>query len=402
MTWFSALYQLAVTEFSVADGDFESLEIRDGGKGDGFHYFFDTSANRLVTDFVIDDRPRVATLCQVTLIKKDGKYSPRLRFWKRDKTVCQKKVVEHEVPEDEVTKIIKATVDTDDAHPNFWKLMQFLQSFAGMDIPDDNFRVIAEDSVQLAGLLESQDKQTVLEAVRVALGGDLTEADMLLISNRKAQLTVFEKLLNDPEFFEAERVRRDKHGPEAVWQDFFEENTWIFGYGLKLVACEALDPEKLERITSGANIFTGAGKRVDAIMRSKGYVSSLLFCEIKTHEKPLLEKNPYRKPDVYQMSGEVSGGVSQIQKTVSKALMSISVELHNLYEDDGTPTGVQFSTIKPRQALVIGNLDEFKENGAVNPQRMSSFELFRNSVQDIEIITFDELYERACFIVRDS
>ncbi|HEX6341379.1 Shedu immune nuclease family protein [Umezawaea sp.] len=402
MTAFSVSYRADETEFSVSDDDFSMLEIRDSGSESGFQYFYDTKLNRLITDFVLKDGPQVATLCQVTLIKKDGKYAPRLRFWKKDKTNKQKKTLAHVVAEDEVTRIIKATVDTSDAHKNVWKLIHFLQSFTGVELPDDNFRVVAEDSAQLAELLESTDKQTVLEAVRIALGGGLTEEDMLLLSNRKAQLKVFEKLLTDKEFFEQERVRLEKVGPEALWQAFFEANTWIFGYGLKLVACEPLDPEKMERITTGANIFTGAGKRVDAILRSKGYISSLLFCEIKTHEKSLLASGVYRKPDVYRVSDEVSGGLSQIQKTVSKALMSISRELHDLYKDDGTPTGIQFSTIKPRQALIIGNLDEFKVNGAVNPQQLSSFELFRQSFQDVEIITFDELYERACFIVRDS
>lgn len=402
MTRFSSAYRLIDTEFSVADGDFSNLEIRRSENDDNFYFFFDTRANRLITDFVLDDRPRVATLCQVTLIKKDGTYSPRLRFWKKDKSSLQRRTLEHTVTEDEVTKIIKATVDTSDGHQNVWKLIHFLQSFTEVDIPDDNFRVVTEDSAQLAGLLESSDRQTVLEAVRIALGGGLTEEDLLLVSNRKAQLAVFKRLLNDPDFFEAERVRREKRGPEAVWQDFFEENTWIFGYGLKLVACEPLDPEKLERITTGANIFTGAGKRADAVMRSKGYVSSLLFCEIKTHLKPLLEKIPYRQPDVYQVSAEVSGGVSQVQKTASKALMGISQVLHDLYEDDGTPTGIQFSAIRPRQALVIGSLDEFKTGGGVNPEKLSSFDLFRHSVQDVEIITFDELYERASFIVQDT
>ncbi|ONI85686.1 hypothetical protein ALI22I_28390 [Saccharothrix sp. ALI-22-I] len=402
MTRFSAVYKLNDTEFPVSDGDFSSLEIRRSENDDKFYYFFDTRVNRLITDFVLDDRPRVATLCQVNLIKKDGKYSPRLRFWKKDKSNPQRKPLEHSVPEDEVTKIIKATVDTSDGHQNMWKLIHFLQSFAEVDIPDDNFRVVTEGGAQLAGLLESSDKQTVLEAVRIALGGELTEEDLLLISNRKAQLAVFEKLLNDPAFFEEERARRGKKGPEAVWQDFFEENTWIFGYGLKLVACTPLDPEKLERATSGANIFTGAGKRADAVMRSKGYIGSLLFCEIKTHLKSLLEKVPYRPPDVYQVSSEVSGGVSQVQKTASKALLGISQVLHDLYEDDGTPMGIQFSAIRPRQVLVIGSLDEFKTGGGVNPEKLSSFDLFRHSVQDVEIITFDELYERASFIVQDT
>ncbi|RSM48664.1 DUF4263 domain-containing protein [Amycolatopsis balhimycina DSM 5908] len=401
MTRFSIAYTPSDTEFSVSDGDFSALETRDSGNGSDFHYFFDTQTNRLITDFVLEDRPQVATLCQVTLIKKDDNYSPRIRLWKKDKTKLGKKVVETEVTETEVTKIIKATVDTSDAYQNFWKLIHFLQSFSELSLPDNNFRVVTDDRAELAKSFEGKDKQTILEAVRIALGGSITEEDLHMMSNRKAQLEVFEKLLDDADYFQHEQEMLDKK-PEAIWQRFFEANPWIFGYGLNLIACEPLDERKMERITTGANIFTGAGKRSDAVMRSKGYISSLAFCEIKTHRTPLLDKAAYRPPDVYQASKELSGGLSQVQKTVSKALQLISSQLHELYEDDGTPTGIQVSTTKPRQVLVIGHLQELAEGGRVNPEKLTSFELYRNSIQDIEVITFDELYERACFIVRDN
>lgn len=390
-------------EFSVDTGDFSALEIRDSGNAGGFHYFYDTRANRLVTDFVLEDRPRVATLMQVTIIKKDGEYNPRIRLWKKDKTKTVKVVVEHKVSEDEQTKIIKATVDAGEntkVHENFWKVIHYLESFSsGVTLPANNFRVVSNDSAQLAESLNGQDKETILQAVKITIGSSLTEDDLRLMSNRKAQLKIFEQLLHDENYFANEQV--GKQGPEAVWQEFFEANPWIFGYGLKLVACESVDDKKLERITTGANIFTGAGKRIDAILRTKGYVSSLMFCEIKTHQKALLETRAYREPDVFQVSKEVTGGVAQVQKTADKALRTISDMVKDLYEDDGTPTGIQLSTVRPRQALVIGTLEELTVGGRVNPEKASSFEMYRNSIQDVEILTFDELYERASFIVKD-
>lgn len=398
----------APTEFSVSDGDFSDLEIRDGGKSDGFHYFFDTGSNRLITDFAVDDRPQVATLCEVTLIKKGDKYSPRLRFWKRDKTkprVSQPKpTADEEVEDTEATRIIKAVVDVgenENVRQNLWRLVGYLQSLEAVEIPDSSFHIVASDSIQLAQALAGQDRETMLQAVRIAVGGGLSEADLLRLSNRKSQLDVFKKLLEDEDYFAQEQQGR--HGPEAVWQSFFEANPWIFGYGLKLVACAPLqDGEKLETVTTGANIFTGGGKRVDALMRTRGYISSLMFCEIKTHTAKLLEKEQYRKPDVYQVSKEVSGGLAQLQKTAMKAVMQITEQLRPLHEADGTPMGIEVSMIKPRQALIVGSLAEFNDGRGTNPERLTSFELFRNSIHDVEIITFDELYERARFIVSDD
>jgi len=115
----------------------------------------------------------------------------------------------------------------------------------------------------------------------------------------------------------------------------------------------------------------------------------------------VLSKTPYRA-GVYQASKELGGGVAQVQKTASKAQQLIAGQLlTRIYEEDGTPTDIELSTTRPRQVVVIGSLREFTHNGAVNPEKMSSFELYRTSIQDVEIITFDELYERACFIVED-
>ncbi|MGX1134860.1 hypothetical protein RKD49_007050 [Streptomyces glaucescens] len=383
------------TEFNVALQDFSDLEIR----GHGFPYFYDTRRGRLITEFVLDDRPQVATLCHVTLINKGGVLSPRIKLWKKDKTKAARTAAMEAIPGTEAPQIVKALVDTSDVHENFWKVISFLQGCVGLDLPGSSLRLVVGDEAELARLLADQDRTTLLEAVRTAVGGALTEEDIRLISNRKSQLQRFRQLLADPEFFERERGR--VAGPEAVWQGFFEENPWIFGYGLTLVACGPLDDGKLERITTGANIFTGAGKRSDAVMRSKGFISSLLFCEIKTHQTPLLASAPYRLPDVYQVSKDVVGAVAQVQKTAHKALRLVSGELHRHYRDDGAPTDIEISTARPRQVLVIGSLSEFSDGIAANPEKITSFEQYRRSIQDVEVITFDELYERACFIVED-
>ncbi|MFF7764324.1 Shedu anti-phage system protein SduA domain-containing protein [Streptomyces griseorubiginosus] len=386
---------LPTTEFDVTAQDFSDLEIR----GQGLPYFYDTRGSRLITDFLLDDRPRVATLCNVTLINKDGVLSPRIKLWKKDKTKAAKTAATEVIAGTEAPQNVKALVDTSDAHESFWKVIRFLESSVGLEIPESNLRLVVGDQAELARLLADQDRTTLLEAVRTAVGGALTEEDIRLISNRKAQIQRFKRLLHEPEFFEQERAQAA--GPEAVWQGFFEDNPWIFGYGLTLVACGPYADGKLERITTGANLFTGAGKRSDAVMRSRGFISSLLFCEIKTHLTPLLAGTPYRAPDVYQVSKDVVGAVAQVQKTAYKAQQVVSGQLHKHFRDDGTPTGIEVSTVRPRQVLVIGSLSEFTDGGATNPEKITSFEQYRRSIQDVEVITFDELYERTCFIVED-
>lgn len=50
---------------------------------------------------------------------------------------------------------------------------------------------------------------------------------------------------------------------------------------------------------------------------------------------------------------------------------------------------------------MIGSLSGFTDRGSANPEKIISREQYRRFIQDVEVITFDELYERACFIVED-
>jgi hypothetical protein len=168
-----------------------------------------------------------------------------------------------------------------------------------------------------------------------------------------------------------------------------------------LVAMEGLDDGKLERITTGANIFRGAGKRSDAILRSRGYISSLLFCEIKTHQKDLIDYEAYRPPDVYRPSKELAGSIAQVQKTTRKALRLMAGQNEKLFKPDGSATNIDFGTSRPHQAIIIGSLRDLQSNFGANGEQVESFELFRSSISDTEVITFDELFRRASFIVHD-
>lgn len=51
---------------------------------------------------------------------------------------------------------------------------------------------------------------------------------------------------------------------------------------------------------------------------------------------------------------------------------------------------------------MVGNLEQFIGEHGVNQERYRSFELFRRNTGSPEIITFDELYERARYIVQQN
>lgn len=242
-----------------------------------------------------------------------------------------------------------------------------------------------------------QNPQLVLDL----LNNDLTQADIVALAYRKRQLEVFDDLLHDPDFF-AERQRQwRKRGKEAVWQEFFEQNPWIFGYGLNYIFSTGFDDKKLEQIVSGHSV-NQAGKRVDAFLRTRGLISSLCFVEIKTHKTDLLENTagPYRS-DCWRVSSELTGSVAQIQKTVHNAMTGIKSRFDMLTRE-GDPTGETAFLYQPKSFVVIGSLSEFVTERGINESRFGSFQLFRRNLINPEIITFDELFERAKHIVRNS
>lgn len=249
-------------------------------------------------------------------------------------------------------------------------------------------------------LADDATRQAVLHRYRDAfvdlLEADVDSPEIVAFARRRQELQVFESLLGDTEAFTARRAELKaqgrRSGAEDVWQDFFESNHWIFGTGLAPQFLNAWDPSRLEQTVVGASVFS-AGKRPDALMRTAGLLSALAFVEIKTHETPLLHTTEYRS-GTWRVSDEVAGGVSQCQTTVDEVVRRAATEL-TVVDDEGFRTGETVFVCRPRSLLVVGSLDQFVRDGAPHVAMFESFERFRRSLRDPEIVTFDELFARA-------
>ncbi|MBM7562510.1 Shedu anti-phage system protein SduA domain-containing protein [Fusibacter tunisiensis] len=235
------------------------------------------------------------------------------------------------------------------------------------------------------------------EVIKSVIKSELRNEDLITIGYRRNQLNEFNKLLNNDSYFE--KQKKILSSSEAVWQNFFEKNPWIFGYGLGYIFMSNLDNKKLEQVVKGYD-FSSSGKRADAVMKTKGAISNLCFVEIKTHNTELLEKSQYRS-GCWGQSKEITGGIAQVRITVDDALNNIYGQL-KMDDEDGNPTGEELYNYKPKSFLIVGHLDQFRSENGVNKGKLRSFEIFRNNQKDVEIITFDELYERAKFIVDNS
>lgn len=268
-----------------------------------------------------------------------------------------------------------------------------LKTSGSMKITDEDLRRVVLSNVQAQALF--QDNQELFaEVIRSAV----TKEDVVAVGYRKRQLQVFQQLLENDEFFNSVKTQKQCNN-ESVWQKFFEKNPWIFGYGLSYIHLSTLDEKKLEQVVHGHTV-SEHGKRVDALLKTRGVISSLCFVEIKTHKTALLNSQPYRA-GCWSPSAELSGAVSQVQGTVALATESIKSKL-SLTDEVGNPTGEEAFNYMPKSFLVVGSLHEFVGEHGVNQERYRSFELYRRNNISPEIVTFDELYERARFIVHQN
>lgn len=246
-------------------------------------------------------------------------------------------------------------------------------------------------STEQARSLINQNQDLILELAR----SEITKADIVALGFRRRQLDRFDLLLNDPDYFAQEK--RDMDGTdEGVWQAFFEQNKWIFGYGLTYLHLSSFDDSRLEQVVVGYDLG-GSGKRADAVMKTRGLINALCFVEIKKHTTELLQSKPYRS-GCWAPSDELSGGVAQMQGTVAMAVRRLAEKL-DVKDKLGDPTGDIVFTHRPRSFLVAGNLGQFVTENGVNNDRYRSFELYRRNMNHPEVITFDELYQRAKLIV---
>lgn len=281
------------------------------------------------------------------------------------------------------------------------KLIEFLNNIHSVqlktrgriDLTDEELRNIVVSNNQAKRLIH--ENQEIFAEV---LKSEITKEDIVAVGYRKKQLDVYEKLLIDTDYFSSIQSAHQTT-PESLWQRYFEKNPWVFGYGLGYIFLSGLNDKKLEQVVHGHSVDSH-GKRVDALMKTKGIISNLCFVEIKTHATELLENKPYRS-GCWAPSKELAGAIAQVQGTVASAVESLSGKI-NPSDKEGNPTGEEIYNYQPKSYLVIGSLNEFVSEHGVNKDKLRSFELLRKNTTNPEIITFDELYERAKFIVQHN
>jgi len=139
------------------------------------------------------------------------------------------------------------------------------------------------------------------------------------------------------------------------------------------------------------------GQIPDSLGITKGNVKFSVIVEIKTPETPLLRDKQVRR-GAWGISKELIDAVAQIQANTDQWNVEGSRARQNQPKLEG------IHTVTPKGIVVIGSLSQFKDPATQKDvqSKVFTFERFRRSLSNLEIITFDELYERARFIVEQQ
>jgi hypothetical protein len=315
-------------------------------------------------------------LCCVILIKAGEKFTPRFNLSIRDN---KKKIETAKVS----STNLKASVSLDKCHEQFWRLINFLQSVEEIETPNERFSLLSQEDNQIIGALKQRDSASVvsiIKALSTVPGVNLKEQDINLLLKRREKLVEFEEALQ-------------KHASEeGWWQDFFEANKWIFGYGLNYVI---LRQEQAQPNYGGTCVDGTGGQRGDYLMSTTGDLNFTVLVEIKTPDKPLLSGKKVIRSGAWSLSQELTDALVQIQANV-QTWEENSRDMNNI--DVLEKKGVY--TVEPKGIIVIGRLNELKLRD-MRP-RWETFQRFRRSIHGIEVISFDELLGRAQFITRND
>ncbi|MEQ9199030.1 MAG: Shedu immune nuclease family protein [Rhodospirillales bacterium] len=277
----------------------------------------------------------------------------------------------------------------------FSRLLNFLSQIEFIDLSNEDTFQIEDISNKLGNktIIDSSDREVIdriqslneIEKQRLlkTLQSSLTYDEINILLGRKQGLEVYEQQM----------IRLN--WAERDWQDFFHRQQWVFGYGLDYRIMRTFDRE----MTVGSGGTENKEKPViDFLMSFTDYT---VLVEIKKPDTPIFKSNRRGRSGTWEFSAEFTSAISQIIEQKAEWLSFANMGDH--YNKSGTER-LTSRTRNAKCILVIGSKSEFVRSGDARATNVmgDTFELFRSELRGVDIVTFDELLERAQFITQDD
>lgn len=375
-------------------------------RADGFNCKLCDGNDKPYKGFLLakSDKGQAFTICDVDFqwSKSDKTYPPRIRFRRTDANLQDKKVSRNQE---------YATVSFDsgqDGYRELWQMIAFLSKFKEfVDLSKffSRYQVVTKENV-VSSLKKKQPSDRMLEIAEYVDKAGLSDLDMselLAMRARKQDVAVFYRLLHD---IDGERAAyRKTHGAaikgagdEAIWHHFLETHRWIFGLSLTLRFIEDFADEQSVGIADTEN---HGSPQVDML----GYSDYTVLVELKTPETDMFtpSKTKNARANTWSFSNEFIEGFSQCLAQRTDWEKSSGIK-------DMTKDGVSLDrgvirTIDPQAIFIVGNKEREIPRGSrlvdVLTKR-DTLERFIKNNRNVNIISYDELYVRACQIAQEK
>jgi hypothetical protein len=274
------------------------------------------------------------------------------------------------------------------------RIVSFLETLNFEDIKGRRTKLIIDDGkispsfTQLKNiLLEGQGSEIISQLLS---DGYISSHDIVNTGYRRKQLEVFDRLLNEENYYKeyGSLVGLKDPKEEKIWQHFFETNQWIFGYGMDYKFKSILQREAhiSETDLDGSNSVI-----TDFLIGDRFFTT---FVEIKRPSTKIFGSRKNRS-NCWTLSDDLICAVSQILE--HKAAGQIKFDKPQFINGELMTQKAYDSKV----ILLIGHWGELDDtsNTQVREIKKKTFELYRRDSRNIEMLTYDELYERAKFIV---
>jgi hypothetical protein len=247
---------------------------------------------------------------------------------------------------------------------NFEKLKELYKKY-GFSYGEHSYYIAEED---LEGVLSEiskfDNKDKLIEALRNLRNEDIDKLSLMV------SVSKIDKILK---IWEDNKTNSD----EKFWQKTFEENNWVLS---QIFACPYIFISG-EVFAGGKNMKNAGGVLPDFLIKQSNS-KNIAFIEIKTPTTNIMGNTPYRGSEgnsnvVYSTHSEFSGTVNQIlnQRRIFLRERAIREDDSRDYEN-------------PKCVIVVGC------KGGLSEGQIKCFDLFRDSYSNMEIITYDEIFER--------
>lgn len=165
---------------------------------------------------------------------------------------------------------------------------------------------------------------------------------------------------------------------EEFWQTtVFKENQWVLAQTFACPCTIFAD----KAYVGGKGISNNGGNLCDFIYQNS-LSQNVALIEIKTPCTKMIG-GQYR--GTFSFSHELSGAINQVLNYRDK----LAKEYYTLCHQETK----SFEVLSPKCVVIIGKI------ASLNPGQVAAFENFRNSLSNILIVTFDELYQRVIDLI---